>query len=106
MPPPAHLDLPPSTAATRLESIIGGTLALLTHYARMPNLAAADRIACNLALIATASRGLGRLAGGVHGAVHRLARPAGGAGCAAGQRVARRLADAAGDAVAGRGARG
>jgi hypothetical protein len=52
MPPPAPLDLPPSTAATRLESILGGTLALLTHYARMPNLAASDRIACNLALIA------------------------------------------------------
>ena len=52
MPPPAPLDLPPSTAATRLESILGGTLALLTHYARMPNLAAWDRIACNLALIA------------------------------------------------------
>ena len=52
MPPPAPLDLPPSTAATRLESILGGTLAQLTHYARMPNLAASDRIACNLALIA------------------------------------------------------
>ena len=35
-----------------LEPIIGGTLALLTHYARMPDLATSDRIACNLALIA------------------------------------------------------
>jgi hypothetical protein len=32
--------------------MIGGTLALLTHCARMPNLAALDRMACNLALIA------------------------------------------------------
>lgn len=39
-------------AVTRLEPIIGGTLALLTHYARMPNLEASNRIACNLALIA------------------------------------------------------
>jgi hypothetical protein len=52
MPSPTNLDPPPSTAAARLESILGGTLALLTHYARMPNLAASDRIACNLALIA------------------------------------------------------
>jgi hypothetical protein len=39
-------------ACSRLEPIIGGTLALLTHYARSPNLAAADKIARNLALIA------------------------------------------------------
>ena len=42
----------PSAAQSRLEPIIGGTLALLTHYARTPNLAASERIACNLALIA------------------------------------------------------
>lgn len=42
----------PPAAEPHLEPIIGGTLALLTHYARMPNLAASDRIACNLALIA------------------------------------------------------
>lgn len=47
--PPAQ---PPAAAVPQLEPIIGGTLALLTHYARMPNLAASDRIACNLALIA------------------------------------------------------
>jgi hypothetical protein len=52
MPSPTDLDPPPSAADARLESILGGTLALLTHYARMPNLAASDRIACNLALIA------------------------------------------------------
>ena len=39
-------------AVTRVEPIIGGTLALLTHYARMPNLEVSDRIACNLAQIA------------------------------------------------------
>ena len=42
----------PQPAVPQLEPIIGGTLALLTHYARMPSLAASDRIACNLALIA------------------------------------------------------
>jgi hypothetical protein len=42
----------PPAAVPRLDPIIGGTLALLTHYARMPNLSASDRIACNLALIA------------------------------------------------------
>jgi hypothetical protein len=52
MPPPVDRDLLPGTAPSRLEPIIGGTLALLTHYARTPNLAAAERIACNLALIA------------------------------------------------------
>ncbi|WP_119290870.1 hypothetical protein [Azohydromonas sediminis] len=35
-----------------LEPILGGTLALLTFYARTPHLAAADKIARNLALIA------------------------------------------------------
>ncbi len=39
-------------AAGALEPIIGGTLALLTFYARTPHLAAADKIARNLALIA------------------------------------------------------
>ena len=48
--PQAHT--PPAAAVPRLEPIIGGTLALLTHYARMPDLAISDRIACNLALIA------------------------------------------------------
>ena len=52
MPPPAESDPQLSTSASRLEPIIGGTLALLTHYARMPNLSAADGIARNLALIA------------------------------------------------------
>ena len=52
MPDPANPDPTPNPAASRLEAIVGGTLALLTHYARMPNLAASDRIACNLALIA------------------------------------------------------
>lgn len=42
----------PEAVPSRLEPIIGGTLALLTYYARMPNLAAADKIANNLALIA------------------------------------------------------
>lgn len=53
-----HLPLPtpPDTASTAsslpLEPIVGGTLALLTHYARSPSLSAADCIARNLALIA------------------------------------------------------
>jgi len=47
-----HPEVQPLTAVPRLEPIIGGTLALLTHYARMPDLAVSDRIACNLALIA------------------------------------------------------
>jgi len=42
----------PRSVPARLEPIIGGTLALLTFYARSPNLAAADKIARNLALIA------------------------------------------------------
>ena len=52
MPSYCDPDLQTSNDAAMLESIVGGTLALLTHYARMPNLAASDRIACNLALIA------------------------------------------------------
>lgn len=39
-------------APTALEPILSGTLTLLTHYARMPDLAVSERIACNLALIA------------------------------------------------------
>ena len=50
MPLPPVSDLP--SAACSLEPIIGGTLTLLTHYARMPDLAVSERIACNLALIA------------------------------------------------------
>jgi len=42
----------PPAGVPRLDPIVGGTLVLLTHYARMPNLSASDRIACNLALIA------------------------------------------------------
>ena len=53
-----HLPLPTPTnpastaSSIHLEPIIGGTLALLTHYARSPSLSAADCIARNLALIA------------------------------------------------------
>jgi hypothetical protein len=35
-----------------LEPIVGGTLALMSHYARMPSLSASDKIARNLALLA------------------------------------------------------
>jgi hypothetical protein len=52
VPPPTPFQSSPAPAAARLESIVGGTLALLTHYARMPDLSLSDRIACNLALIA------------------------------------------------------
>ena len=45
-------EAPAAPAAGALEPIIGGTLALLTFYARTPHLAAADKIARNLALIA------------------------------------------------------
>jgi len=45
-------EAPTAPAAGALEPIIGGTLALLTFYARTPHLAAADKIARNLALIA------------------------------------------------------
>ena len=43
---------PAPTTEGRLEPIIGSTLELLTHYARMPDLRISERIACNLALIA------------------------------------------------------
>lgn len=43
-------DPQPDTAA--LQPVIGGTLLLLSFYARTPHLGAADRIAHNLALIA------------------------------------------------------
>ena len=82
-------------AASRLEPIIGGTLALLTHYARTPNLAAAEQHRAQPGADRPASGRVGRAADGVHAAVHRLAGSAGGAGRAAGRRVARRLADAA-----------
>ena len=52
MPQTAAKDTASFAAPARLEPIIGGTLALLTFYARHPNLAAADKIAHNLALIA------------------------------------------------------
>ncbi len=52
MVPPAASEAPTPAAAPGLEPIIGGTLALLTHYARMPDLKVSERIACNLALIA------------------------------------------------------
>lgn len=41
-----------ATGTPTAEPLIGGTLALLTFYARTPNLAAADKIARNLALLA------------------------------------------------------
>lgn len=62
--PPRHVSVPAdddeaddATSPARvacgpLEPIIGGTLALLTFYARTPHVAAADKIARNLALIA------------------------------------------------------
>ncbi|MBX3643320.1 MAG: hypothetical protein KF720_09660 [Rubrivivax sp.] len=43
---------PAPADAGGLEPIISGTLTLLTHFARMPDLAVSERIACNLALIA------------------------------------------------------
>ncbi len=43
---------PACAACGPLEPIVGGTLALLTFYARTPHVAAADKIARNLALIA------------------------------------------------------
>ncbi len=42
----------PDATAPAAEALIGGTLSLLTLYARSPNLAAADKIASNLALLA------------------------------------------------------
>lgn len=62
--PPLHDPMPPAdddadddaspacAACGPIEPIIGGTLALLTFYARTPHVAAADKIARNLALIA------------------------------------------------------
>jgi hypothetical protein len=52
MPPVLSQDPAACTPQASLEPILGGTLALLTFYARTPNLAAADKIARNLALIA------------------------------------------------------
>ena len=88
----------PSAAQSRLEPIIGGTLALLTHYARMPNLAAADKIARNLALIAGIRTHRPRCRPCARGC-SPTGWPRRGAGCAARRRVARRLADAVGHAV-------
>lgn len=53
MPKPAACP-PPDTAPERmpLQPVIGGTLLLLSHYAQAPDLAAAERIAHHLALIA------------------------------------------------------
>jgi len=45
-------ETPGMVCGAPLEPIIGGTLTLLTFYARTPHLAAADKIARNLALIA------------------------------------------------------
>jgi hypothetical protein len=53
MPKPAAC--PPTEAAPdriALQPVIGGTLLLLSHYAQAPDLAAAERIAHHLALIA------------------------------------------------------
>jgi len=52
MPPVSSRYAAPCAPQPSLEPILGGTLALLTFYARTPNLAAADKIARNLALIA------------------------------------------------------
>lgn len=49
---PADPDAPKAASLPQLDPILGGTLALLTHYARMPDLRVSERIACNLALIA------------------------------------------------------
>ena len=51
-PLPTPSDTATTVPAMPLEPIIGGTLALLTHYARSPSLSTADCIARNLALIA------------------------------------------------------
>lgn len=52
MPDPARQTSDEATAAAPLQPVIGGTLLLLSFYARTPHLGAADRIAHNLALIA------------------------------------------------------
>lgn len=51
---PADHDRPPDAPGPEpsIEPIVGGTLALMSHYARTPNLPAADKIARNLALLA------------------------------------------------------
>ena len=48
----AEADARQAASLPQLDPILGGTLALLTHYARMPDLHVSDRIACNRALIA------------------------------------------------------
>lgn len=48
----ADPDAPKAASMPLLDPILGGTLALLTHYARMPDLRVCEHIACNLALIA------------------------------------------------------
>lgn len=52
MPTLSVSDTPAAPVAGGLEPILSGTLTLLTHYARMPDLGVSERIACNLALIA------------------------------------------------------
>lgn len=49
---PASFASDPPACDPPIEPIVGGTLALMSHYARTPNLAAADKIARNLALLA------------------------------------------------------
>lgn len=44
-----------------IEPIVGGTLALMSHYARTPSFAAADKIARNLALLARHPQATGAL---------------------------------------------
>ncbi len=52
--PPAEPESadPQAACCGPIEPIVGGTLALMSHYARTPNLAAGDKIARNLALLA------------------------------------------------------
>jgi hypothetical protein len=50
--PERAMTCPHPESPAKIEPLIGGTLALLSYYARSPNLAAADKIARNLALIA------------------------------------------------------
>jgi hypothetical protein len=52
MPHPACNPTEPPPETTPLQPVIGGTLLLLSWYAKSPHLGAADRIAHNLALIA------------------------------------------------------
>ena len=106
MPPCSDPDLLPNNPAARLESILGGTLALLTHYGAQAQPGRVGPHRLQPGADRAAPQGLDRAALDVHGPVHRLARPAGSAGCAVGQRVARRLADAAPGAVGHCGALG